>query len=274
MVSTVYLDTANWIDLAEGKGNCSSAEFEAAISAGKLEPVLSYIHVLELTKPEQRSWRRVSSYIDCIRSTGTTHWTLLPDDMKRNEVEAAFARFLRIEPPKVRPFRASLIETLPDDPRNPITNELKTESVQNQVERLRDHPVYVNEYLPARNHVFPELRKNALRDPKELILYYVPKSLPNSGLFVDELTRREFAETLDIMTLPAFSMTRAYDQGMSQIEGQLSDYEDNLHLAGLAYCDVGFADRKTCEALKQGRSKNFPMRNGQFSQWLTTLTEQ
>lgn len=273
MVSTVYLDTANWIDLAEG--NSSSAEFEAAISAGKLEPVLSYIHVLELAKPEQRSWRRVSSYIDCIRSMGTTHWTLLPDDMKRNEVEAAFARFLRIEPPKVRPFRTSLIETLPDDPRNPITNELKTESVQNQVERLRNHRDYCDIYCPERNHVFPELRKNALRDPKDLILYYVPIFLPRSGLFVGEPTRREFAETFDIMSLPAFSMALAYNQGMSQMEGhRLSDYEDYFHLAGLAYCDVSFADGKTCEALKQGKSKILPMRNGQFSQWLTTIVEQ
>lgn len=270
MVSTVYLDTANWIDLAEG--NCSSSEFEEAVSAGKLEPVLSYIHVLELAKPEQRNWRRVSSYIDSIRSTGTIHWVLLPSDMMRNEVEAAFARFLRIEPPKVRPFRTSLIETLPDDHRNPITDELRTESVQNQVERIRDHPVYVNEYLTERNHVFPELRRGALRDPKKLILYYVPKSLPNSGLFVDEPTRREFTEIFDIMSLPAFSMAVAYNQGMSQMEGhRLSDYEDYFHLAGLAYCDVSFADGKTCEALKQGRSRIRPMRNGEFTQWLTTL---
>ena len=95
-----------------------------------------------------------------------------------------------------------------------------------------------------------------------------------NAIVVDKPTCQKFAETLDIMTLPAFSMTRAYDQGMSQIEGQLSDYEDNLHLAGLAYCDVGFADRKTCAALERGGARIAPMRNGQFSQWLTTLTEQ
>ena len=273
MVATVYLDTANWIDLAEG--NSSSAEFEEAVSAGGLEPVLSPIHILELANPKQRSWRGVSNYIDYIRSTGTIHWALLPSDMMRNEVEAAFARFLRIEPPKSRPFRTSLIETLPDDPNNPITNELGTESVQKEVERLRDHRDYRDIYRPARNHVFPELWNNALRAPKELILYYIPKFLPSSGLFVGEPTRREFAKTLDIMNLPAFSTAAAYNQGMSQIERhQLSDYEDNLHLAGLAYSDVSFADGKTCEALKQGRSKIFPMRNGQFRQWLTTLVEQ
>ena len=77
------------------------------------------------------------------------------------------------------------------------------------------------------------------------------------------------------MSLPAFSMTRAYDQGMSQIERhQFSDYEDNLHLAGLAYCDIRFADRKTCAALERGGSRIVPKRNGQFSQWLATLTEQ
>ena len=271
MISTVYLDTANWIDLAEG--NCCSAEFEAAVSTGNLEPVLSPIHILELANPEQRNWKGVSNYIDRIRSMGVTHWALRPDAMARDEVGAAFVRFLKIEPPKLQPFRASLIETL--DSNTSITDKLETESVQKEVNRVRNHRDHHGIYRSARNHVFPELRKNALRDPKKLILYYVPKSLPSSGLFVEEPTRREFAETLDIMTLPAFSMTRAYDQGMSQIERhQLSDYEDNLHLAGLAYCDVGFADRKTCAALKRGRARIVPMRNGLFSQWLTTLTEQ
>ena len=74
------------------------------------------------------------------------------------------------------------------------------------------------------------------------------------------------------MELPAFSMCAAYNRGMSQMEGpQYSDYEDHLHLAGMAYCDVGFADGRTCEALKQGKSRTLPMRNGQFTKWLGTL---
>lgn len=273
MVSTVYLDTANWIDLAEG--NCCSAGFEAAVSTGNLEPILSPIHILELANPEQRNWKGVSSYIDRIRSMGVTHWALRPDAMVRDEVGAAFVRFLKIEPPKLQPFRASLIEIL--DPNTSITDKLETESVQKEVNRVRNHRDHHGIYRPARNHVFPELRKNALRDPKELILYYLLTSSPpgHPDIVVDKPTCRKFAETLDIMTLPAFSMTRAYDQGMSQIERhQLSDYEDNLHLAGLAYCDVGFADRKTCAALERGGARIVPMRNGQFSKWLTTLTEQ
>ena len=214
MVSTVYLDKANWIDLAEG--NYSSAEFEEAVSAGRLELVLSFAHLLELANPKQQNWMGVSSYIDGIRSKGTTHWALSLDDIKRVEVEAAFAQFLRIEIPKIRPFSNSLVETLPDAPNDPITEKSKTELVQNQVKRLRDHRDYCNAYLPERNDVFPELREGVLRDPKKLIFYYVPKSLPDSGLFVDESTRREFAEMIDIMSLPAFSMAVAYNQGMSQ----------------------------------------------------------
>ena len=268
MVSKVYLDTANWIDLAED--NCSSVEFEAAVSAGKMEPVLSPIHLLELANPKQWNWRKVSNYIDRIRTKGMIQWVLLRGDIELTEIEAAFARFLRIDPLKSRPFRDSLDEVL--NPNNPITDKLGTKSVQKEVEFLRDHPDYINKYLPERNNVFPELRKNAPRDPQQLIFYYVPKSLPSSGLFVDEPTRREFAETLDIMSLPAFSMAVAYNQGMSQIESyRPSDYEDNLHLAGLAYCDVGFADRKTCAALERGKSRIRLMRNGQFRQWLPTL---
>ena len=269
-MSTIYLDTANWIDLA--KDNYSSAEFEAAVSAGKLEPVLSFAHLLDLAKQRQDGWRGVSEYIDGIRNKGTTHWVLPLDDIKRVEVEAAFAQFLRIEIPRIQPFTNSLVEALPNSPNDPITEKSKTESVQKQIERLHDHPAYVKEYLSERNNVFPELRKNALRDPKKLTLYYAPKSLPSSGLLIDEPTRREFAEKIDIMNLPAFSMAVAYNQGMSHIESyRPSDYEDYLHISGLAYCDVGFADSGMCEALKQGRSRIYPTRNGKFEQWLATL---
>ncbi len=74
------------------------------------------------------------------------------------------------------------------------------------------------------------------------------------------------------MDLPAFSMCAAYNQGMSRMGGsQFSDYEDLLHIAGMAYCDFRFADGRTCEALKQGKSRILPTRNGKFRQWLATL---
>ncbi len=74
------------------------------------------------------------------------------------------------------------------------------------------------------------------------------------------------------MALPAFSMCAAYNQGMSKMSGsQLSDYEDQSHIAGMAYCDLGFADARTCEALKQGKSPILPRRNGEFEKWLATL---
>ena len=271
-MSTIYLDTANWIDLA--KGNCNSVEFETTVSAGKWEPVLSFIHLLELAKQRQDGWRKVSEYMDRIRGKGTIHWALPRPRIEKIEVEKAFAQFLGIKPPRIRPFRDSLVETLPDVSTDPITEKSKTESVEKQVERLRDHPVYVKEYLPERSNIFPKLRKGVLRDPKRRILVYVPTTSPPGypDIVVNDPTRREFAETLDIMSLPAFSMAVAYNQGMSQIEGyRPSDYEDNLHLAGLAYCDVGFADGGTCEALKQGRSIIYPKRNGEFKQWLATL---
>ena len=169
-------------------------------------------------------------------------------------------------------FGDSLVETLPDDPREPVTEELKSEPVESHVEKISRHPAFTREYLSERAEVFPELRKGELRNPRQRILDHVPKLLPGSDLFVGESTRREFAEKVDIMELPAFSMCAAYNQGMSQMKGyQYSDYEDHLHLAAMAYCDVSFADGRTCEALKQGKSRILPTRNGQFRQWLATL---
>ena len=271
-MATVYLDTANWIDLA--KANCSSVEFEEAVSSGRLQPVLSFVHLLELAKQKKEGWRRVARYIDFVRGIGTTNWALLREDIEKAEIQAAYSRFFRIRPRKIWPFRDSLVETLPDDPREPITDELRNESVESQVEHLRDHPVYLEEYLPERSDAFPKLRRDGkLREPEERILDYVWTSLPGSGLFVGESPRREFAEKVDITSLPAFSMAVAYNKGwVSQPqEAKASDFEDLFHLAGLAYCDISFADAGTCEILKQGHSCILPERNGFFKEWLSTL---
>ena len=269
---TVYLDTANWIDLANR--NSSSVEFERAVCSGRLRPVLSFVHLLEIAKQRHEGWRNVAKYIDLIRSKGTTHWALLRDDIERAEAEAAFTRFLGTEPPRIRPFRDSLVETLPDDPRDPITDDLRNESVENQVERLQNHPLYLNEYLPERNDVFPNRRRvGTLRKPEERILDYVPTSLPISGIYVGGTVRREFADQVDFSNLPAFSMAVAYNQGwVSQSQdAKPSDFEDLFHLAGLAYCDVSFADTGTCEILKQGHSRIIPRRNRDFNNWVATL---
>ncbi len=187
---------------------------------------------------------------------GTTQWARFRDRIEQAEVEAAFARFLRIEPPRIQPFRDSLVETMPDLPHEPITEKLKNEPVESQVETLSQNPVFIQEYLPERTEVFPGFRTGALREPRERVLYHIPKYLPGSGFFVGESTRREFAQEVDIMGLPAFSMCAAYNQGMSKMKGyQYSDYEDHLHLAAMAYCDVSFADGRTCEA-EAGKVQN------------------
>ena len=266
----VYLDTANWIDLAER--NYGDVEFEQAVSAGKVVPILSYIHLLELARQQEDSWRGVSKYIDRVRSMGKTLWTQLRPAIEQAEVAAAFVRFCGGKPPKIQPFRDSLVETLPDLPNEPVTEDLKSESVESQVERVSRHQAYSRDYLNARDLEFAELRRCELSEPRKRVLLYVPECLPASGIFVGGETRGEFAEKVDIMELPAFSMSAAYNQGISQMQSsQSSDFEDNLHLAGMAYCDVSFADRRTCEALKQGKSRILPTRNGQFRQWLATL---
>ena len=107
MISTVYLDTANWIDLAEGY--CSSVEFERAVSSARLMPVLSFVHLLEMAKQRGEGWRRVAKYIDSIRDMGKTHWALLRKDIEKAEVEKVFIEFMRIRAPEIRPFRDSLV---------------------------------------------------------------------------------------------------------------------------------------------------------------------
>lgn len=52
-MTTTYLDTANWIDLAEG--NCRALEFERVVYDKKIKPILSFVHLLELAKQEERS---------------------------------------------------------------------------------------------------------------------------------------------------------------------------------------------------------------------------
>ena len=59
---TAYLDTANWIDLANG-GSIAD-RFERAVGGGRIVPVLSITHLIELARIEDASRRtHISEYM-------------------------------------------------------------------------------------------------------------------------------------------------------------------------------------------------------------------
>ena len=168
MCKKAYLDTAHWIDLAQGNGPV--VDFEEAVSDGKVVPVLSYTHLLELAQQQEDGWRTVSLYIDRVRGMGKTLWAHPRHILEQAEVVEAFSRFCGVKPPRIQPFGDSLVETLPDDPREPVTEELKSEPVESHVEKISRHPAFTREYLSERAEVFPELRKGELRNPRQRIL--------------------------------------------------------------------------------------------------------
>lgn len=267
---TTYLDTANWIDLAEG--NCRALEFERAVYDKKIRPILSLVHLLELAKQEERSWRRVARYIDHIKHIGDTSWIRLRGAVESLEVQAAYGRFLGVSVPSFSVFADSLVDVLPRRPGEDTPEELRCDTVENQVESLSANSDYLNIYLPERDN-YQCFRNDPRRDPVERALDYLPITPPKGhpNVRVTPELRDQFRAQLDIMQLPAFSMVITFNKGWSKKFGgrKLSDYDDHLHLVGLAYSQVGFADVNTCEALKTG--KRVPKRNGEFAGWAASL---
>lgn len=177
--------------------------------------------------------------------------------------------------PSFSVFADSLVDVFPKKAGEDNLEELRRDTIENQVESLSTNPDYLKIYLPERDN-YQCLRNDPLRDPIERALDYLPTVPPKGhpSVRVTPELRDQFRAQLDIMQLPAFSMVVAFNKGWSKRLGgrQVSDYDDHLHLVGLAYSQVGFADGRTWEALKQGKAQRMPRPNGEFAEWAASLS--
>lgn len=83
----------------------------------------------------------------------------------------------------------------------------------------------------------------------------------------------QFREHVDVSHCPALSLKLAFHEGWNVNSGgeEPSDFENSYHLVGPAYCDIAFADKRTCEALRKARASKLPFQNSKFSCWLDSL---
>ena len=99
--------------------------------------------------------------------------------------------------------------------------------------------------------------------------------MESSGIVfrIDEDMKVKFSMIADLDRCPAFRFDRAWQEGwnLDPIGAAGSDIPDCLHLSGIAYCDVAFADKRTIAALQRGRSPRLPRKNAEFSSWVGDL---
>ncbi len=285
---TVYLDLANWIDIAEK--NTDRGPFEESTAAGRIVAVLSLTHLLELAAITTDARREsVANYMDFIDSRHPIKWIQHPTYVMNHE---ALACFVEVHSgiwtaPKV--FFDSFLATLPkSDPQTiMVVGQGMPRTIREMVSNLTGVEEY-GEYL-SDSQDYPDLRRwivetrNARKEKKrfaesdlrrwlaELLPDQVPMSFGEVAI-TPEL-KEQFSMRADLRRCPAFRANWAFHEGANLAPEQAADTDvaDLWHLVGAAYCDVAFADKRTVERLRQGRFDRLPRRNGKFRSWLRTL---
>ena len=107
---TVYLDTALWNDLAEGR--VEGSRFEQAVNARKVVPVLSFIHLMEFAQANLKYRQAVTDYIDRVIAGAQPLWIKPLPPVAKSELTHAFLRFAGIDPGPVKVFEHALVDVL------------------------------------------------------------------------------------------------------------------------------------------------------------------
>ena len=282
------MDMAHWIDLAEG--SVDPRPLERAIADRRIVTVLSFPHLLELASINDRKNRkRVALYMDSIDSAGRVRWTRHPYDLMRMEAIACFKELYEGKWNLPAVLRNSFHETMADYEswRMMIVGEDMPRRIVEIIEAIRE----VDEFEKYRADClgYPELRHSIAQirqvggsrrfresELRRWLAALVPSPLEmTSGIVVDinEEIRRNLAESADLAKCPALRVDWAFHEGANLDPAQASttDIADLWHLVGAVYCDVGFADKRTIEALRKGRYDKIPKRNAAFAGWLQTL---
>ena len=284
---TLYADMANWIDLAEER--VDSGPLENAIAGGRVVPVLSLVHLLELAANANTAGRdRVADYMESLRAVGPFKWIQHYREVIRREATACFKAFGdRWESPVV--FFDSFHETLPDaGPQIIMTvgegmprriSEMvdvlpRSEAFRKYLDDCRDYPQFRRRIVSIRRARKAEKRFTDT-EKRSWLAELVPGHVNMTfGLVpVGDDLRKKFAESVDLSRCPAFRASWAFHEGanLDPKGARKGDIPDLWHLTGVAYSDVAFADKRTVEVLRKGAYDKLPQRNSEFSGWVRSL---
>ena len=279
---TAYLDMANWLDLAEQRVN--PTPLEKAIAERRIVTVLSLPHLLEIASNDNDAGReRVAHYMDSIASIAPLTWIKNLYDVMRLEAIASFSEVNggAWDFPPV--FFDSFHETLPDY--DPKTVMFVGEGMPRCIlEMIHVLPIIdqFKEYLsdclgyPELRNRLSSIRKERGRmrfDHSELrssLAHLLPGSVEMPSrmvVAVDSDLRQRFSRSANLDRCHAFRANWAYHEGanLDPAGACRSDIGDLWHLAGVAYCDVAFVDKRTAETLRKGEYDKMPKRNSEFS---------
>lgn len=277
-----YLDTANWIDLAQG--NVDDGPLRQAVDERRILPVLSHNHIIELAQqPNEKRSLEVAAYLDGFKRS--LIWIRNIDTTVTREVAAEAQRAITGKAQAVVPFvlRPSLAFGHQLSPNDEIfIDKLR---ILDMVAHSRSVPMgtYNSERntQPTRRRVVRAQRRHAGRlrigsdEHERWILGNLPdRIIGHNGVIVSATDHRDvILSNFDISRCPALLTDIAYQDGRNVATDtpRPSDMEDLAHLVGVAYCAFSFADRATVAALRQGKAPIIPMRNGQLSDWLMSL---
>lgn len=284
----VYLDTAIWYDLADGK--IQAPAFEESIRSGQVTPVFSFIHLMEFALSKGESYQNVVNYIEELRRSRICSWIKTLPIVAALELREQFLISHGIKPAPFSVFTETFVDTLNQTVRGLDRAEARTYDMATLVSTLRSIREF-RRYLKLRQtgallDIFepqfkrarygqriPPFRSDYLRN----ILIDMPKTVTtDAGLIVDitPQAREEFLRSLQWEQLPAISLRLAITNGWSQLSSKRknSDLGDLFHVAApLAYCDVTFTDRRAHAALEKGGAVKLPRRNSEFRSWCETL---
>ena len=285
MAITAYLDTANWYDLAEGR--VAAEKFALAVKNGSVIPVLSFIHLMEFVGRRKQYRDKVTSYLDHINGDGTIKWIKVHPAIAQAELRNAFLKHNGLTGEPISVFADSLVDVL--TPQIPGLDKVdaRTYSVAKIVETLSSRQELqrhksLRETNPVANIARLRGPKRQMKLPLREVNYVqnsvadMPRVIVTPARITLDVTPSKRSELLNHLTwsdCPAIALRVAAMDGWSLTTGgnAPSDVEDIFHLAALAYCDVVFADGRTCAVLSRGKAFKLPRPNSEFPRWLNSL---
>ena len=272
---TCYFDTYHWNRLAAGKLDADL--FKDAVRQDKIVPVLSFIHMLEFALRKPESTRAiVATFIDEIIELGTVKWIHLRGSIETAEYRNEFSRFMGWPIPNIQVLENTLTDVMPHELDREKEASWRQEPIVVQLENLYKSKARRDGYLEFRQKEHPSQITGTLAEPWQRALGLVGDSILMPDGRIRPMTQRvalEFRDSLNLQRCPSAQLSYAYNTQWIKNPPAVkeSDFEDLLHLAGVAYCDIAFADARTCELLNQGKITPLPKRNGEFKDWVRSL---
>ncbi len=284
---TAYLDTANWIDLANG--GPVADHFERAVGGGRIVLVLSITHLIELARIENASRRvHISEYMDRIDTIGSVIW--IHYEPRLLEVVACFRDIYGSDSELPTVLFDTFFETLLNPEIEKIVGNDIPRTISDFTEVMRSTNGFMDRFHNYRG-IYPRDRqavakaqqtRGSLRSTDRQLRLWIASWLPSvvelpsgTAIPIDSELRAEFASRLNPDRCPAFLVDWAFHEGatLDPSSAHANDIADNFHLGGVAYCDVAFVDRGTAEKLRKGRYSNLPRTNGDFPEWIRCAAE-